>query len=87
MMTLDLLMVTLCLMIDDGEDSVYLQSFGRRLSALRIQRGLSQEQLAAAAGLQLVEVRRAERGQHDLSVVALADLAQALSVQPADLMP
>jgi hypothetical protein len=32
-------------------------------------------------------VRRAERGQRDLSVVALADLAQALSVQPADLMP
>lgn len=74
-------------MVDEGEDRVYLESFGRRLSALRVQRGLSQEELAAAAGLQPVEVLRAERGQRDLSVVALADLAQALSVQPADLMP
>ena len=74
-------------MIDDGEDARYLQSFGRRLSALRVQRGLSQEELADAAGLAPVELRRAERGQRDLSVVTLADLAQALRVQPADLMP
>jgi transcriptional regulator with XRE-family HTH domain len=87
MMTRDITMATLCPMVDEGEDSIYLQSFGRRLSALRVQRGLSQEQLAAAAGLQLLEVRRAERGQRDLSVVALADLAQALNIQPADLMP
>ena len=74
-------------MVDESEDNIYLQSFGRRLSALRVQRGLSQEQLAAAAGLLPGEVRGAERGQRDLSVVALADLAQALQVQPADLMP
>ncbi len=74
-------------MVDDGEDRIYLQSFGRRLSALRVQRGLSQEQLAEAAGLLPAEVRGAERGQRDLSVAALADLAQALRVQPADLMP
>ena len=71
----------------EGEDFIYLQSFGRRLSALRVQRGLSQEELAAASGLGAQEVRRVERGQRDLSVIALADLAQALSVQPADLMP
>lgn len=74
-------------MVDEGEDSIYLQSFGRRLSALRVQRGLSQEQLAEAAGLLPVEVRKAERGQRDLSVIALADLAEALRVEPADLMP
>jgi hypothetical protein len=28
-------------MVDEGEDRIYLQSFGRRLSALRVQRGLS----------------------------------------------
>lgn len=74
-------------MVEDGEDSVYLQSFGRRLAALRVQRGLSQEELAAASGLVAAEVRRVERGQRDLSVVALADLARALSIEPADLMP
>jgi transcriptional regulator with XRE-family HTH domain len=74
-------------MVDDGEDSIYLQSFGRRLAALRVQRGLSQEQLGAACGLGPTEVRRAERGQRDLSVIALADIARALHLQPADLMP
>jgi transcriptional regulator with XRE-family HTH domain len=74
-------------MIDEGEDSVYLQSFGRRLQALRVQRGLSQEELADASGLGPAEVRRVERGQRDLSVIALADLAKALDIQPADLMP
>lgn len=72
---------------DDDEDSIYLQSFGRRLAALRVQRGLSQEELAAACGLGTAEVRRVERGQRDLSVIALADLAQALRLEPADLMP
>ena len=74
-------------MIDEGEDSVYLQSFGRRLQALRVQRGLSQEELADASGLGPAEVRRVERGQRDLSVIALADLAKALDIRPADLMP
>ncbi len=74
-------------MVDDDEDSIYLQSFGRRLAALRVQRGLSQEELAAACGLGPGEVRRVERGLRDLSVIALADLAQALHLQPADLMP
>src|SRR3712207_2603738 len=74
-------------MVDHNEDSLYLQSFGRRLSALRVQRGLSQEELAEASGLRVAEVRRVERGQRDLPVAALADLARALSVEPADLMP
>jgi transcriptional regulator with XRE-family HTH domain len=74
-------------MTEDDEDSVYLQSFGRRLQALRVQRGFSEEQLAEASGLGPVELRRAERGQRDLSVIALADLARALDIQPADLMP
>jgi transcriptional regulator with XRE-family HTH domain len=86
-MTGDIAMDYLCLMIDEGEDTVYLQTFGRRLAALRVQRGLSQEQLAEASGLGPGEVRRVERGQRDLSVIALADLARALDIQPADLMP
>jgi transcriptional regulator with XRE-family HTH domain len=87
MMTSGITMVRIAGMVDEGEDGLYLQSFGRRLSALRVQRGLSLEELAEASGLQVAEVRRAERGQRDLSVVALAELAQALQVQPADLMP
>jgi transcriptional regulator with XRE-family HTH domain len=71
---------------DDG-GGVYLQSFGRRLQALRVQRGFGEEQLAEASGLAPAELRRAERGQRDLSVIALTDLARALELQPADLMP
>jgi transcriptional regulator with XRE-family HTH domain len=86
-MTADIAVDYLCLMIDEGEDTVYLQTFGRRLAALRVQRGLTQEQLAEASGLGPGEVRRVERGQRDLSVIALADIARALDIQPADLMP
>jgi transcriptional regulator with XRE-family HTH domain len=86
-MTTGTVMDTVGVMIEDGEDSVYLQSFGRRLAALRVRRGLTQEQLATASGIGPIELRRAERGQRDLSVVALADLASALGIEPADLMP
>jgi XRE family transcriptional regulator, regulator of sulfur utilization len=74
-------------MLHDDEDSIYLQSFGRRLAALRVQRGLTLEQLAAASGLTAAVVRGAERGQRDLSVIALTDLARALELPTADLMP
>jgi transcriptional regulator with XRE-family HTH domain len=74
-------------MNEDDDGGVYLQSFGRRLQALRVQRGFSEEQLAEASGLAPAELRRAERGQRDLSVIALTDLARALELQPADLMP
>ena len=73
--------------MNEDDDGVYLQSFGRRLQALRVQRGFSEEQLAEASGLAPAELRRAERGQRDLSVIALTDLARALELQPADLMP
>jgi transcriptional regulator with XRE-family HTH domain len=74
-------------MTDDGEDAIYLQSFGRRLAALRAQRGLSQDDLARAVGMRTAEVRRVERGQRELSVLVLANLAEALQVLPGDLMP
>jgi transcriptional regulator with XRE-family HTH domain len=80
-------MDTLCIVTDDGEDALYLESFGRRLAALRVQRGMSQDDLARAIGIQAAEVRRVERGQRDLSVILLADLAEALQVFPGDLMP
>ena len=87
MMTAFIMAARVSAVTDDGEDSTYLQSFGRRLAALRVQRGLSQDELAAASGLRAAEVRRVERGQRDLSVVVLADLARALQVLPGDLMP
>jgi transcriptional regulator with XRE-family HTH domain len=77
----------ICVMTDEGEDAVYLETFGRRLAALRVQRGLSQDDLARAVGLRASEMRRVERGQRDLSVIMLADLAEALQVFPGDLMP
>ena len=80
-------MDNICGVVDDGEDAVYLQSFGRKLAALRVQRGLSQDDLARAIGLRAADVRRVERGQRELSVLMLADLAAALQVTPGDLMP
>lgn len=87
MMPSGITMDSISIVTEDGEDALYLESFGRRLAALRVQRGMSQDDLAQAVGIRASEVRRVERGQRDLSVIMLADLAEALQVFPGDLMP
>ncbi len=51
--------------------------FGRRLKDLRLERGLSQEDLALRAGLHRTYVSSAERGERNVSLVNLARLATA----------
>jgi transcriptional regulator with XRE-family HTH domain len=48
--------------------------------------GLTQEQLAFAAEIDLTYVGGIERGKRNPSVVVLARIAEALSVEPGDLL-
>lgn len=70
----------------EGKDPE-LAAFGRRLCELREAAGLTQESLAAAAGLHWTYVGQIERGERNLTYRNLLKLARGLGVRPADLMP
>jgi transcriptional regulator with XRE-family HTH domain len=55
---------------------------GANLRRIRLERGLTQEDLAGDAGLAMRHVGRIERGQSSPSVTILAKLAEALAVTP-----
>lgn len=57
-------------------------AFGRRLRALRIERGLSQEGLAERASLSLNAVGSFERGQRFPRAASIEALVKALDVEP-----
>ena len=68
-------------------EATYLQQLGRSLKLHRVKAGLTQEQLADRAGMHRTFIGLVERGESGLSVERLVDLAAALSVEPADLLP
>jgi transcriptional regulator with XRE-family HTH domain len=64
-----------------SEDPLLEESIGQRLRRLRIERGLSQQQLAAS-GLSAAHISRIESGKRQPSVRAIRLLAQGLPVSP-----
>ncbi len=60
--------------------------FGQRVRAQRHALGLSQEALAAAAGLHWAFVGQVERGRRNLTLHNILKLAAALSINPAELV-
>jgi transcriptional regulator with XRE-family HTH domain len=62
-----------------------LRLFGERLRELRTERGLTQEQLAEAAGVDRNYIGQIERGERNVALVNIVTIAAALKVQPADL--
>lgn len=61
--------------------------FGRKLRSVRRSKGVSQERLAALAGLHRTYVSSVERGERNISLVNIDRLAAALDVSLRDLMP
>ena len=64
-----------------------LKRFGQRVRELRIAAGLSQEELAERAGLHRTYVGGIERGERNVGVLNLLQLARALKVRPGELLP
>jgi transcriptional regulator with XRE-family HTH domain len=60
--------------------------FGRQLRALRQQRGFTQEELADRAHLHRNYVGGVERGERNISLINIVELARALSVKPGELL-
>ena len=63
----------------------YLDILGQRVRARRRTLGMSQEGLAHEAGLDRSYVGRIERGEHNLTFVALVKLARAMRCDVAAL--
>ena len=61
--------------------------FGMRLREVRTRKGVSQEKLAALAGLHRTYVSSVERGQRNISLLNIERLTVALGVRMAELMP
>ena len=64
----------------------HLLAFGRRLAALRLERGMTQEALSERSGLGPNVLSQIENGRRDVRISALWLLADGLSVRLTDLV-
>ena len=62
-----------------------IKAFGSRLRDVRKLKGLSQEDLANAADLELSQISRIERGVINTSLSQIFQIARALNMHPKDL--
>ncbi|MEZ5300072.1 MAG: helix-turn-helix transcriptional regulator [Verrucomicrobiales bacterium] len=68
------------------DKAVVCSRFAARLREIRKQSNLSQEKLAAEAGLDRTYVSGCERGVRNISLANIVKLAAALGVQPSELL-
>ena len=69
-----------------GRPEPLLRTIGHAIRALRLERGLSQESLAARADLDRSYMSGIERGLRNISVLRIARIASALDVPVRDLI-
>ena len=60
--------------------------FGRRLRSLRTDRGLTQQQLGEEADLSFKYLGAIERGEENPSLKVIGKLAEALEVEPREML-
>ncbi len=61
--------------------------FGQRVRSIRVSKNISQEKLALSCNLDRSYMGRIERGEVNPTLDRLYEIAQALEVQPCDLLP
>jgi transcriptional regulator with XRE-family HTH domain len=66
--------------------SADLGQFAANLRATRIRRGLTQEQLGHVSGATSGEISKMERGTREPKILTLVKLADALDVEPGELL-
>lgn len=69
------------------DNDPFIRDFGDRVRSLRLERGLTQERLAALAGMHFSAIGHIERASRSSTLQTIYKLAHALQVQPRDLVP
>jgi len=63
-----------------------LVAFGERVRKLRIEKGLSQEALADLAGIERSYMGHIERGDQNITLIKIFQIAEALEMSPGYLI-
>jgi transcriptional regulator with XRE-family HTH domain len=67
-------------------DQLLLKQFGKRIKQLRLDRGLSQEQLADECGFHRTYIGMIERGERNLSLTNIAVFAKFFKLSISELL-
>lgn len=68
------------------QKSPILEAFGQNVRKLRVEQGLSQEQLADHAGLHRTYIGMIERAEKNITLCNIEKIAKALGVSARDLI-
>lgn len=68
-----------------SEDEAIKRAFGKRVRALRLEKGLSQEGLALTCNLDRTYIGGVERGERNVSLINIRKIAIGLGVSLRDL--
>ena len=60
--------------------------FGNRVKEIRIEKGLSQDYLALASGIDRPQISKIEQGKINVTLDTMARLAKALDIKVANLL-
>ena len=63
-----------------------LISFGQKIRKVRINKGITQEQLAELSGLHRTYLGSVERGERNISLINIFKIAKALEVEIKELL-
>lgn len=67
-------------------NSAILKKFGDRVREIRIEKGLSQEQLAYNANVHRTYIGMIERAEKNITLINIEKIAKALEVEITDLL-
>jgi transcriptional regulator with XRE-family HTH domain len=70
----------------EHKEDTYLSKFGDNVRKHRLLQDISQEQLAFETGLTRESINRIENGRINISLTNVQKIAQALDLQPKDLL-